>query len=439
MNLSILKGTKDYYPQEQIARERILRIFSKYFSLYGYQPLETPILNYFEVLASKYAGGAEILKETYQLTDQGERELGLRYDLTVPFARFIGMNPTLSLPFKRYEFGKVFRNGPVKTGRAREFTQCDVDICGTSSMIADAELLVLAKQIFKELGIEIFIEINNRKLLSGLIQLSGAVPEQFSDIILSLDKLKKIGAGGVKKELQFKKIDLAGLDQILNLLDFHGTCTEIMAHIKKHFEINLLIEEGLNEINELLKYLQAAHVDEELFSLNPTLARGLEIYTGTVFEIFAKNSKISSSIAAGGRYDHIIGSFLNSKTKDAYPAVGICFGLDVIYAVLQDHHTLANYPYELFIIPMSTELKSFDILTEIRRRGISANIQMKNAKLKKSLAYANKQKVPFVLIIGEDELKENLFTLKSMNTSEEFKLPLDEVVEKIKIMKKYEN
>lgn len=193
VELRNLKGTGDYMPWEQRGRQGIIRKLQEVFERYGYQPLETPVVCYFDLLASKYAGGSEILKEVYKLNDQGGRELGLRYDLTVPFAKIVGMNPELRMPFKRYEIGKVFRDGPVKTGRNREFIQCDVDVVGIGSLLTEAELLMMAVEIYRILNLEIYIPYNNRKLLSGLIAASGILPESAGDVILSIDKLEKIG------------------------------------------------------------------------------------------------------------------------------------------------------------------------------------------------------------------------------------------------------
>ena len=190
------KGTMDYLPQEQKIRQNIVRGLQDVFEKYGYQPLETPILCHFEVLASKYAGGAEILKEVYKMNDQGDRELGLRYDLTVPFAKVVGMNSEMRMPFKRYEIGKVFRDGPVKAGRNREFTQCDVDVVGVSSMIAEAEYFAITIDIFEMLGLPVYISYNNRKLLSGLVEASSIDIADASSVILSIDKLEKIGEIG---------------------------------------------------------------------------------------------------------------------------------------------------------------------------------------------------------------------------------------------------
>ncbi len=435
MELSILKGTRDYYPHEQIQRLQVIEILTRHFNLYGYQPLETPTLNYFEVMASKYAGGAEILKETYQLTDQGGRELALRYDLTVPFARFIGMNPQLPLPFKRYEIGKVFRNGPIKAGRLREFTQCDVDICGAHSLVAEAELLCMAFSVFKSLQLPVKAEINNRKLLSGMIELAAIPPAAVREVVLTLDKLKKIGADGVMAELLQKGITSDQSKTLIESLAPQGSdFTSILNFYQPYSEKHPQIKEGLSELDELIQLLNQAQIQPASVQIIPTLARGLEIYTGAVFEIFAQESAISSSLAAGGRYDQIIGAFLQSDPITAYPAVGICFGLDVIYMALEEKKSqLSSFvPAKVFIIPIHTHYQSFSLLTQLREAGIPTDIAMRDLKVKKSLAYANKIGIPYVLIVGEDELNSGQYTLRDMANSQEFKLNFTELIDHLK-------
>ena len=214
MILQNVKGSMDYLPEEQILRNKIINTLSKTFEEYGYLPVETTTLCYYDLLASKYAGGAEILKEVYKLKDQGERDLALRYDLTVPFAKIISMNKGLNLPFRRYEIGKVYRDGPVKVGRNREFYQCDVDVCGIEGQFPEAELFKMAFSGYQKLGLDVYLEWNNRKFLSGLITYCGIEESLVSNVILSVDKLAKIGSDGVRKELEEYQIDNQKLDKL---------------------------------------------------------------------------------------------------------------------------------------------------------------------------------------------------------------------------------
>lgn len=409
IKLRNLKGTGDYMPQEQQIRQKIISKLRDVFERYGYQPMDTPALCYFDVLASKYAGGSEILKETYKLSDQGGRELGLRYDLTVPFAKVIGMNPEIRIPFKRYEIGKVYRDGPVKTGRNREFMQCDVDMVGVKSVMAEAELLMMAVEAYKMLGLGVYISYNNRKLLSGIVELTGVDAASASDAILCIDKLEKIGRDGVETELLELGIDTAQIDMLLKYLSMQPD--ELLRNLTE-MQPNELIVQGINEISELNSFIDSLGIAESL-RFTPSLARGLEIYTGIVWEVFLADGSITSSVGAGGRYDRIIGAFINNGLE--YPAVGMTFGLDVIYeALLLNGAAAAKPPVDLYIIPLDTEKTCLKLATELRSRGIRVDVDMTGRKLKKSLDFANKQGIPYVVIIGEDELKTGKVMLKDM-------------------------
>lgn len=422
-----LKGTCDFMPKEQRIRKEIILKLQQIFENYGYQPLETPILCYYDLLSSKYAGGAEILKEVYKFQDQGERELGLRYDLTVPFAKFVGMNTEMRLPFKRYEIGKVFRDGPVKAGRMREFIQCDVDMVGVKSVMAEAELMIMAKNVYEMLGLDIYISYNNRKLLSGIVKASMVEEGMESSVILSLDKLEKIGAEGVKEELIEKGLNDESINKIFYFLNMKE---EKLIKSLRDNPINTLIEAGIKELDELIAYLEAAEI-KNITRFSPGLARGLEIYTGTVFEVFLKDGSITSSVGAGGRYDKIIGAFLDNGKE--YPAVGMTFGLDVIYAALAlKGMNLEKPPVDVYIIPIGTQKESMKILCDLRNRGIAAEIEMDKKRVGKSLDYANKQGIPYVIILGEDELKTGKLKLRNMKAGNEIELEIKEIQEYFK-------
>jgi len=427
IELKNLKGTDDYLPKEQILRNKIINTLSKVFESYGYLPLETPTLCYYDLLASKYAGGAEILKEVYTLEDQGKRKLGLRYDLTVPFAKVISINKDITLPFKRYEIGKVFRDGPVKLGRNREFYQCDVDVCGLSDRLSEAELLTMAIKCFKELGIEIYIEWNNRKLLSGLI-IECDIPKDYtSRVILSVDKLAKIGENGVREELKEYNIDNDKLDKLFSYfkLDKEG--------LKKEFEntTNEILQEGLNEVIELSEYIEKLNLKECVFV--PYLARGLEIYTGFVLEVFDKKQRLTSSLGGGGRYDKIITNFIDDGNE--YPAVGMTFGLSPIYEILNMDNEKKERLYDLLIIPMDTKIESLNLANKLRDNNLKVLIEMKK-KLNKSLDWANRNNIPYVIILGEDEIKSNKIKIKDMINSTNYETELDNIEKIIEIVNK---
>lgn len=422
MELRNLKGTCDFMPKEQRLRKEIIKKLEETFERYGYQPLETPIICYYDILASKYAGGDEILKEIYKFKDQGQRDIGLRYDLTVPFARVVGMNGDIRLPFKRYEIGKVFRNGPVKTGRSREFVQCDVDMVGVKSVMAEAELMIMAMEIYKMFELDVYISYNNRKLLSGIIRAAGVPVELEGTAILSLDKLEKIGEDGVKTELAEKNIQIECIEKLINFLKMDGG--ELLDSLRKD-SLNEFIKQGIQELEELVNYLKEADIEEKCV-FSPWLARGLEIYTGTVFEVFLRDKSITSSLGAGGRYDKIIGAFLDNGIE--YPAVGITFGLDVIYTALANKgKSFEAPPVQIYIIPVGVETEALKLLTKLRRLGISADMEMDKKKVKKSLEYASRQKIPFVIVLGDNEIREGKAKIRNMNDGNEVKIIMDEL------------
>lgn len=424
-----LKGTKDYLPEEQYLRNKIRFTLEEVFKSYGFRPLETPILCFMDVLASKYAGGAEILKEIYKLRDQGERELALRYDLTVPFARVIGMNPQLRFPFKRYEIGKVFRDGPVKTGRMREFLQCDVDIAGVKSQMAEAEFILMVLDAFDKFELDAYVSYNNRKLLTGILESMQVPDSKINSVILSLDKLEKIGPEGVKKEI--KALQLQD-DTIKKIFDLYENKQADLGYFSDNFP-NRLVDEGISELRELNEFLMEVDVLDKTY-FNPFLARGLDIYTGTVFEVFLNDAGISASTAAGGRYDKIIGGFLGDGKE--YPAVGISFGLDVIYNALSMKKEVNSdrFGIDFYIIPLGTEKESLKLASQLRQSGWSVDIDMTGRRLKKSLDYANKENIPYVLIYGEDELKSGIVKFKDMEKGEEKALPLQDLPQQLKLL-----
>lgn len=420
MNLELknIKGTFDSLPKEQIIKNEIIDTLKEVFSCYGYLPLESATLCSYDLLASKYAGGSEILKEVYTLKDQGNRDLGLRYDLTVPFAKIIAMNvgKEISLPFRRYEIGKVYRDGPVKVGRNREFYQCDVDLCGLSGTYPEVELLSMASLIYKRLGIDIEIEWNNRKLLSGLILEVGIEEKDISSVILSVDKLAKIGKDGVIKELEELNIDVDKLEKLFNYFDL---TIDQLSSINSNIEI---LNEGIKEVIEVNNYLEKLGLNECVFK--PYLARGLEIYTSTVWEVFDKQKRITSSIGAGGRYDKIITNFIDDGNN--YPAVGMTFGLVPIYELVSLNKNNYSF-YDLFIIPINTKVESLILANKLRSMGIRTLIEMNDKKVKKSMEWANKNNVAFVMVLGEDEIKNKIIKIKDMSSSFEIEFKYDDI------------
>lgn len=426
MKIMNVKGTTDNLPNKEIIRRKVVNILTNTFENYGYLPLDTSILCYYDLLASKYSGGSEILKEVYKLNDQGDRTLGLRYDLTVPFSKVISMNANknITLPFKRYEVGKVFRDGPVKTGRAREFYQCDVDVCGIEGQFIEAEMLMMTIECYKKLGIDVYVEINNRKLLEGLIISVGIDRDITSNVILSVDKLAKIGVDGVKEELKELNIEEEKLDKLFELFK---------CNIEELDETNINNEsfiEGMSEIKELFTYIKELHLEDNAI-FTPYLARGLEIYTGTVWEVFDKQKRLTCAIGGGGRYDKIITNFIDDG--NSYPAVGISFGLVPICELLEDYMVSS---YDLLIIPPDTNVESLKLAGKLRSNDIKVIIEMNKRKVKKALESADKNKIPYVIVLGENEIKTREIEIKDMNNSTNIKVNIDDIDKIVNIIKK---
>lgn len=421
MELKNLKGTEDFLPKEQIIRNKIIDTLKTNFEKYGYMPLETPILNYYDLLALKYEDGDEILNEIYRLTDQGNRDIGLRYDLTVPFCKVVGMQKELRLPFRRYEIGKVFRNGPVKLGRTREFYQCDVDVVGIDGRLIETEQIIMAIEIFKKLGIDINVLYNNRKLMNGLLIEAGIENPTFG-VIGILDKLDKVDRIEIYKMFEEQNIDKKIIDNIFSIfgktLDEYNTLYNNTS--------NTLLKEGLEELNEVTNYLKKLNYENNI-TFDSYLSRGLEIYTGIVFEFRDKLKRINGSLGAGGRYDKIITNFINDG--NTYPAVGLSFGLEPIYVILKNEENKEMIDY--YIIPMDTETECLILAQKLRNKNKKVLIEMNKRKIKKSFDYANKENIPYVIVVGENEVKENKITIKNMKESSQEMIDIDEFVRRI--------
>ena len=419
-----LKGTTDYLPEEQILRDKITNTLKSIFEVYGYMPIKTPILNKYDLLSYKYDEDAEILNETYKLTDQGERKLGLRYDLTIPFCKVIALNKDLRMPFKRYEIGKVFRNGPVKLGRMREFYQCDVDVVGITSRMIEIEQIIMVKKAFDKLGIDILIKWNNRKLMSGLITYAGISDSLVDKVISIIDHMEKVS----NRELiaEFEKNNISN-DKAIEILDIFKLTLDEYNSKFENTDISL-IREGLSEINEINSLIKEFNLSDcTLFS--PTLARGLSIYTGIVFEFFDKKLRITSSLGGGGRYDKIITDFIDNGEK--YPACGLSFGLEPIYAILKEEISKSSL-IDCLVIPMNQDIEALKLTTKLRENNIKAVLEMNKRKIKKSFEFANKENIKYVIVVGEDEVAQKKYSLKNMETGNQELLSCDEIVDVIK-------
>ncbi len=440
---SIPEGTRDFSPEQVAKRTYIFDTIRKVFIKYGFQPIETPTLEKLSTLTGKY--GEEGDKLLFKVLNNGDYlakankdalsemnsnklvssicDRGLRYDLTVPFARYVVMHQNdIAFPFKRYQIQPVWRADRPQRGRYREFYQCDVDVVGSNSLVNEAELVQIYDEVFSNFGLNVTIKINNRKILFGMAEAAG-IPEKFVDMTVAIDKLDKIGWEGVEKELQERGINDAAIDMINKLLKIN-TLSELEAYSEK--SESLL--RGVNELQAFHKYFDLKpHINAVKFDI--TLARGLNYYTGCIFEVQANDVKMGS-IGGGGRYDDLTGVF----GLKGVSGVGVSFGADRIYDCLQE---LDLFPKEstqslkvLFVaFNDETHHFAFNCLNKVRAAGINSEIYPEPLKIKKQLDYADKRQVPFVVIIGSEEMETGRLTLKNMVTGEQEKLNLTEIIE----------
>jgi len=422
INTQNLKGVTDYYGKEQLIRNKIINTLKQTFENYGYSPLDSSILYNYDVLAYKYQDGAEILNEIYTLKDQGDRKLGLRYDLTIPFCKVISNEKELRLPFRRYEIGKVFRNGPVKLGRCREFYQCDIDIVGIDGIDIEIEQILLVLNVFNKLGINIVIKWNNRKLMSSLIKYIGISEDKVDLVIGALDKLEKLSKEELIKE--FSRIDI-NQETVEQLLDIF---TKDINYYNNLFINDKLYQEALSEINELNDKLTELNIQDRT-KFTPTLARGLSIYTGTVFEFYDKDLRLTCSLGGGGRYNKIITDFISDG--NTYPAVGLSFGLEPIYTILKTELEKENL-VNVYIIPMETELECLKLAENLRKENINVLVELNKRKVKKCFEYANKENIKYVIVIGSNEIESKCYTIKDMLTGEQYNMNEEELLEFLK-------
>ena len=428
MKLMNVKGTFDYMPKEMKLRNKIIGILRESFEEYGYLPIESPMINYYDLLSYKYDDDAEILSEIYRLTDQGERDLGLRFDLTVPFCKIVGLSKNLSLPFRRYEIGKVFRNGPVKMGRTREFYQCDVDVVGIDNRYIEAEQISMAINTYKKLGIDVLVKYNNRKLMSGIILYCGIDKDDVDKVIGIIDKLEKVSRDELKNMLREKQISDDKIDKLFMMFDKRMDEYKEIDLSNCSLEVKELFGEGVNELEELNEYLSSLGIiDNCIFT--PTLARGLSIYTGVVFEFYDKLKRINCAIGGGGRYDKIITNFMDNGMK--YPACGLSFGLEPIFVILKEMEKDDSL-IDIYMVPfgdMKEKVKVLELANQFRSMGYRVLIEMNNKKIGKCFEYADREKIKYVMIVGSDEVDSEIYKIKNMIEKKEYSLNIDEIIQ----------
>ncbi len=431
-------------------RNYIFDTIRQVFKLHGYRPIETPAMENLSTLMGKY--GEEGDKLLFRILNSGEYlrgvdhslvenedyprltskicEKGLRYDLTVPFARFVVQHRNeLQFPFKRYQIQPVWRADRPQKGRYREFYQCDADVVGSDSLLNEIELLQMIDEVFRRLGINITIKLNNRKVLAGIAELIGE-PDKLIDITVAIDKIDKIGIDNVNSELRERGLSDDAVNRLQPILQISGTVKERLETLRKLLEENPTGTKGVEELTTVINGVEAIGLDAEL-DLDVSLARGLNYYTGTIIEVKARDVAIGS-ITGGGRYDNLTGIF----GMPGISGVGISFGADRIYDVL---NTLNLYPDEtqtgtriMFVnFGHSESITSLKMIKALRSAGISAEIYPEPAKMKKQMGYADALHIPFVAIIGENEIKNGTVTLKDMTTGEQQQLTIDSLIEAI--------
>ena len=420
-----LSGFMELLPNEQILFDQMKEKIEKTYQKFGFLPLDTPILELSEVLLAKAGGETE--KQIYRFT-KGDTDISMRFDLTVPLAKYVAKNyGNLSFPFRRYQIGKVYRGEKTQKGRFREFYQCDIDIIGDGELgiVNDAEIPSVIYNLISSLGFNEFtICINNRKVLNGLFREVNQ-EQNAVDIMRTIDKLAKIGKENVISELKEIGLDDQAIDRILKFIEIDGTTDE---KIKKLKELNIQEEmfvEGLAELEQVVKYIRVFGVPDTHFKIDLTIARGLDYYTGTVYETFLNDYKEIGSVCSGGRYENLAEYYTDKKL----PGVGISIGLTRLFYKLNELQLIKSDKYsmsDVLIIPMTEDMtKSIELASNLRKGGINTEVYLNDKKLKAKFKYADKLKIPYVVVIGEDEITSNMVKVKNMCTGEEIPTELD--------------
>lgn len=451
---SIPKGTRDFSPIEVAKRQYIISIIKKHFERSGFQPIETPSFENSETLMGKYGEEGDRLifkilnsgdflskvndalltdKNSLKVTPQIS-EKALRYDLTVPFARYVVQHQNeLEFPFKRYQIQPVWRADRPQKGRFREFYQCDADVVGSTSLWQEVELVQLYDAVFTDLKVEgVTIKINNRKVLSGIAEVIGA-SDKLIDFTVALDKLDKIGEDGVKNEMMEKGISAEAIEKVQPLFNFTGSLTDKLQQLRNLLATSEEGTKGVDELTFICETVEELGLQSATLNLDVTLARGLNYYTGAIFEVAAPETVKLGSIGGGGRYDDLTGIFGLKNMS----GVGISFGLDRIYLVMEELNvfptTVSNVTDVLFLNFGDAEAKyCMKAIQTLRNQDIKAELFPDKAKMPKQFQYAEKKGIKHVVIVGETEMNENVYALKDLQTGEQQKLTLDALIEKFK-------
>ena len=427
-----LPGFMELLPNEQILFNEMKEKIQKTYERFGFLPLNTPIIESAEVLLAKAGGETE--KQIYRF-NKGESDLALRFDLTVPLAKYVAeYYPNLTFPFRRYQIGKVYRGEKAQRGRYREFYQCDIDIIGENelSLLNDAEMPSVIYSTFKELGFDDFtISINNRKILNGLFEYL-ELKNKSVEILRIIDKIDKIGKENVVKEILDLGVEQAKIDMIINFISITGNVEETINSLRNLNIDNELFNLGVNELEEVAKNIKLFGVPTENYKIDLTIARGLDYYTGTVYETFLNQYRQLGSVCSGGRYDNLSDYYTDKKM----PGVGISIGLSRLFFQLTDNKIIEvgnRSISKVMIASMVDDLsKSIEIATILRENGINTQVYTDKAKIKNQFKYANRLNIPYVIVLGEDEINNNVDSLKNMESGEQETLSLEDAIKVIK-------
>ena len=427
-----LPGFMELLPEEQILFNQMKEKIAKSYEKFGFLPIDTPVIEMSEVLLAKAGGETE--KQIYRF-NKGENDLALRFDLTVPLAKYVTQYyNNLAFPFRRYQIGKVYRGERPQKGRFREFYQCDIDIIGDGelSIINDAELPAVIYNTIRELGFSDFtICMNNRKILNGLFKELNQ-EENSVEIMRIIDKLEKIGKENVIECLRDINVPEQEINKIMEFIQIDGTTDEKLEKLEKLNISNELFEKGLEELRQVVKYVRGFGVPDTNFKVDLTIARGLDYYTGTVYETFLNDYREIGSVCSGGRYENLAEYYTDRKL----PGVGVSIGLTRLFYKLNELKAInakQTSIAKVLVISMVDDMsKSLEIATKLRANGINAEVYLEDKKIKAKFKYADRLKIPYVIVVGEDEIANNVVTLKNMQTGEQETLTIEEAIKKIK-------
>ena len=427
-----MPGFMELLPPDQILFNKMKDTIKDVYESFGFLPLDTPVLELSDVLLAKAGGETE--KQIYRFT-KGDTDMAMRFDLTVPLARYVAQHAgELTFPFKRYQISKVYRGERPQKGRFREFYQCDIDIIGNDELplIHDAEIPAVIYSIFKKLDFGKFtIRINNRKVLNGFFGSLG-LDDSIADILRTIDKIDKIGAQKVLAELSDLGIDSAKGEKILSFITASGSADEKIAYLKSLGIENEIFAEGVDELEKVSGYMRMFGIEDDYFTIDLTIARGLDYYTGTVYETVLDEYRNLGSVCSGGRYDNLTGYY----TKQKMPGIGISIGLTRLFSQLRSAEIIkpeSSSVVKALIAPMGVDMKfPLEIADKLRNAGISTEVYYQDKAFKHKMKYANKAGIPYVAIIGEDELKNGEVTVKNMLTGEQQTVKAEEIISVIK-------